>query len=376
MVSNPLKELGKVGQSFWYDNISRELINSGMLKIMVAEDGLTGITSNPSIFYKSISASSDYLEPMKKLSAKESISSKEIFYHLEFEDIKDAADLLKPVYDSTGGKDGYVSIEVDPNFAADTEATVAEARDIFSRIDRPNVMIKVPATKEGIPAIARLTSEGYNVNATLLFSVKRYGEVVEAYLEGLQRRLSNGQEINGIASVASFFISRMDTYIDKLLNEKMQLYNNTEEHDWLKSLMGKTAIANAKSAYQVMVSSFSSERFLKLKSRGARVQRLLWASTSTKNPSYGDCHYVDNLIGPHTINTIPEDTVRCFRKHGSVVRTVDKDLEEVEIVLNSLEDLNIDIEEAAGKLEEDGVKQFIDSFNALLKLVGEKCREL
>ncbi|MBF0565945.1 MAG: transaldolase [Nitrospirae bacterium] len=375
-MSNPLKELGKAGQSFWYDNISRELINSGRLKKMIDEDGLMGITSNPSIFYKSIKEGSDYLEPMKRLSREGNMGSKEIFYHLEIGDIRDAADLLMPVYDSTGGKDGYVSIEVDPNFAYDTEATIAEARDIFSRIGRPNVMIKVPATKEGLPAIARLTSEGYNVNATLLFSVERYGGVIEAYIEGLESRLENGHPISAVASVASFFVSRMDTAIDKLLNGKMGLYNNTEEHDWLKSLMGKAAIANAKSAYQVMVSTFSSDRFLKLKDRGAHVQRLLWASTSTKNPDYGDCHYVDNLIGPQTVNTIPEDTVKCFRNHGAIVRTVDKVLEDVDVVLNSLEDLNINVEQVARELEDDGVKQFINAFNALLNLIEEKSKLL
>ncbi|MBF0592419.1 MAG: transaldolase, partial [Nitrospirae bacterium] len=257
--------------------------------------------------------------------------------------------------------------EVDPNFAYNTEATIQEARGLFKSIGRPNVMIKVPATPEGLPAIRQLTAEGYNVNATLLFSINRYEEVVNAYLDGLSDRLRDKQSIASIASVASFFVSRLDSVVDPMLKDRTDI---TEVDD----LLGKTAVANAKAAYQTMVSLFSSERFLRLKERGGKVQRLLWASTSTKNPAYSPCLYVDNLIGPHTVNTMPDETVKAFRSKGIPKRTIDQDLEETQILLNTLDNLNIDINTITLKLEQDGVKLFTESFNNLLNLIQAKRR--
>ncbi|MBF0537245.1 MAG: transaldolase [Nitrospirae bacterium] len=367
MASNPLTELSKLGQSFWFDNISRGLITSGQLKRMLDEDDLRGITSNPSIFYKSIKDSNDYDEGMQQQFSEPSRTAKEVFYALEQQDITEAADLLMGVYEKTGGRDGFVSIEVDPNFAYNTEATIQEARGLFKSIGRPNVMIKVPATPEGLPAIRQLTAEGYNVNATLLFSINRYEEVVNAYLDGLSDRLRDKQSIASIASVASFFVSRLDSVVDPMLKDRTDI---TEVDD----LLGKTAVANAKAAYQTMVSLFSSERFLRLKERGGKVQRLLWASTSTKNPAYSPCLYVDNLIGPHTVNTMPDETVKAFRSKGIPKRTIDQDLEETQILLNTLDNLNIDINTITLKLEQDGVKLFTESFNNLLNLIQAKRR--
>ncbi|MBF0317485.1 MAG: transaldolase [Nitrospirae bacterium] len=365
MASNPLTELSKLGQSFWFDNISRGLINSGQLKRMIDEDDLRGITSNPSIFYNSIKAGSDYDGLMQEQFSDPSRTAKEVFYALEQKDITEAADLLKGVYDKTEGRDGFVSIEVDPNFAYDTDATIKEARALFKAIGRPNVMIKVPATPEGLPAIRQLTAEGYSVNATLLFSITRYEEVVNAYLDGLSDRLLNKESIASVASVASFFVSRLDTVVDAMLKDRTDI---TEVDDFL----GKTAVANAKTAYQAMVTLFSSERFLKLKERGGKVQRLLWASTSTKNPAYNNCLYVNNLIGPHTVNTMPDETVKAFKSSGIPKRTIDQDLEDTEILLNTLDNLNIDINAITLKLEQDGVRLFIESFNNLLLLIQDK----
>ncbi|MES0338409.1 MAG: transaldolase [Candidatus Magnetobacterium sp. LHC-1] len=365
MASNPLTELSRLGQSFWFDNISRGLINSGQLKRMIDEDDLRGITSNPSIFYKAIKDSGDYDALMQEAFSNRSRTAKEVFYALELRDITEAADLLMGVYEKTDGRDGFVSIEVDPNFAYNTEATVAEARELFKSIGRPNVMIKVPATTEGLPAIRQLTAEGYNVNATLLFSITRYEEVVNAYLEGLSERVQNKQSIASVASVASFFVSRLDTVVDAMLKERTDI---TEVDDF----MGKAAVANAKVAYQTMVTLFSSERFIKLKESGGKIQRLLWASTSTKNPSYNNCLYVNNLIGPHTVNTMPDETVKAFRAGGIAKRTIDQDLEETQILMDALDNFNIDINAVTLKLEQDGVRLFIESFNSLLDLIQAK----
>lgn len=372
MADNPLLKLEKVGQSFWYDNISRELIASGELKKMIDEDGLRGITSNPTIFYKSIKNSSDYDDQLKALFDNKEMSDKDVFFELAFKDILDASDLLMPVYESTKGKDGFVSIEVDPNLAYNTDSTIKEALHIFRKLDRSNIMIKVPATREGITAIKELTTEGVNVNATLLFSVKRYEEVANAYMEGLQKRIDDSKPIDRIASVASFFVSRLDTVVDKILNARVDDSIGYDEKEWFKSLMGKSAIANAKTAYQAMVSIFSSEQFLSIKRGGGNIQRLLWASTSVKNPEYSDVMYVNELIGPNTINTMPPETMQIFKDHGLVSRTIDYDLENTMRTDDALADMSINIDEITGKLEEDGVKQFIDSFNSLIDLVKEK----
>ncbi len=375
MTTNPLVELNKLGQSFWFDYISRDLIKTGELKKMIDEDGLRGITSNPTIFHKAIKDSTDYNEQLDRLFPRDDLTDKDIFYELAIEDITDAADLLLPIYESSNGKDGFVSIEVDPDYAYDTEKTVEEARGLFQRIRRKNIMVKVPATKEGLPAIRQLISEGFNINVTLLFSVKRYEEVVKAYFEGLEKRLDSGESIDSVASVASFFVSRVDTLTDKVLEEKMDEAVNEDEKKWLKSLLGKTAVANSKTAYQAMVTLFSSERFIKIKEKGGKIQRLLWGSTSTKNPSYRDVFYVDELIGPNTVNTMPLNTLKAFRDHGVVKRTVDQDLESAVAVCESLEDAGINLDDVTQRLEDEGVRLFAESFHSLLDLISEKRKQ-
>ncbi|MBF0488623.1 MAG: transaldolase [Nitrospirae bacterium] len=372
MAVNPLVELHKAGQSFWYDNISRGLINSGELQRLITEDGVRGITSNPSIFYKAIKDGSDYAAPLSELFKNPALSAKEILYELEITDIASAADTLLPIYESSKGVDGYVSIEVDPRFAHDSEKTISEGIEIFKLIARPNIMIKVPATKDGLRAITQLTAEGCNVNATLLFSVQRYAEVATAYLDGLNKRIDAGKAIDSVVSVASFFISRIDTAVDKIIDNRVEHALNNAEKEWALSLRGMAAISSAKEAYQTMIALFSSDRFIEIKQNGGNVQRLLWASTSTKNPTYPDCLYVDSLIGPGTINTMPVDTVKAFKDHGKVLRTIDADLKAVDETLSSLMELNINIESIAQQLEDEGVKLFNDAFGALLNLIEDK----
>ncbi|MEO5356838.1 MAG: transaldolase [Nitrospirae bacterium YQR-1] len=370
--TNPLTELKMAGQSFWYDNISREFIGSGQLKKMMDEDGLLGITSNPSIFYKSIRDGKEYDAQMSELFKEPGVSSKEVFYSLETKDIIDAATMLYPIYESSKGVDGYVSIEVDPNYAYDAGATISEALELYKRLNMANIMIKVPATKEGVEAIRELTANGVNVNVTLLFSVKRYEETAMAYIEGLEEALKRGRSIANTASVASFFISRMDTAIDKIFDARINATTNPDEKQWIESLKGKSAVAYAKSAYQSMVALFSTERFLALKQRGGRLQRLLWASTSTKNPAYSDCLYVESLIGPQTINTMPHETVTAFKDHGKIERTIDRGLDEASAVLDDISDLNINLDVVTATLEDDGVRLFVEAFNSLLDLIEGK----
>ncbi|MBF0465785.1 MAG: transaldolase [Nitrospirae bacterium] len=369
---NPLIELKRAGQSFWYDNISREFISSGKLKEMIDNDGLLGITSNPSIFYKSIKNGKEYDKHMAELFKMPGVTPKDVFYGLEIKDIVDAASVLYPVYEASKGLDGYVSIEVDPNYASNTQTTISEALDLFKRINKPNIMIKVPATKEGVEAVRELTAQGVNVNVTLLFSVKRYEDAAIAYIEGLEESVKRGGSIVNTASVASFFISRIDTAIDKIFDARINATTNPDEKQWIESLKGKAAVAYAKSAYQSMVALFSTERFLALKPRGARIQRLLWASTSTKNPAYSDCLYVDSLIGPQTVNTMPHETVIAFKDHGKVQRTVDKELDEASAVLDDMSDLNINLDVVTNALEEDGVRLFVEAFNSILELIEDK----
>ncbi len=376
MSKNPLIELKNLRQSFWFDNISRRLIESGELKEMIDQDGLSGITSNPSIFYKSIKDGSDYDDQLKSLFSKGNLSDKDMFYEIAIKDITDAADLLRPVFESSDGNDGFISIEVDPALAYNTESTISEARELYQRINRKNVMIKVPGTKEGLPAIRRLISEGYNINVTLLFSVKRYEEVVDAYISGLEDRINAGKDIKTIRSVASFFVSRIDTATDKILERRLEDALNDDQTILIKSLMGKTAVVNAKTAFQAMVAYFSSDRFLKIKEKGGKIQRLLWASTSTKNPSYSDVMYVNELIGPSTINTMPLDTLKAFKDHGKVRRTIDQDLEEALSVNDSLADININLAEITQKLEDDGVRLFKEAFDSLIALISEKRKAL
>jgi transaldolase len=371
MSTNKLTELSRFGQSFWYDNISRDFIDSGRLKSMIEVDGLKGITSNPSIFYKSIKEGSAYNELLKSLSSS-SISDKDIFYELAIKDIKDAAKILMSVYQATNAKDGYVSIEVDPRFADNYQETIKEARMLYNKIGMDNVMIKVPATIEGLKAVKTLISEGININVTLLFSTDMYAKTITAFIEGLEERLNSGKSIEKIASVASFFISRIDTAFDKILTEKSLNTLNADEKQWYLDTMGKIAIANAKMAYQTMVSVFSSDRFLKLKEKGAMVQRLLWASTSTKNPAFSDVLYVETLIGPNTVNTMPQETLDAYRDHGEVKRTIDINLEDANNIIDSLCDGGVDYNNITEQLLEDGLRLFVDAFNSLLILISVK----
>jgi transaldolase len=362
MSPNPLVELNKAGQSVWLDYISREILKSGKLKRMIDEDALTGVTSNPSIFDKAISGSREYDLDMEALRSRGVTDPKEIFLSIAMKDISAAADLLRPVYDRTGGTDGFVSIEVSPDLAYDTNATIEEARRLFGTINRPNILVKVPATKEGLPAIEQLISEGVNVNVTLLFAVERYLEVMDAYMRGLERRAAGGGALSGIFSVASFFVSRVDTLVDKLLSEKPDG----------KALMGKAAVANAKLAYEKYREAFASPRFQAQGSRGANVQKILWGSTSTKNPAYRDVIYVEEIIGPGSINTLPENTLDAFRDHGKVGHTVGEGVDEARELMARLAALGIDMKAVTDQLEKEGVKAFADSFFALLRHIGEK----
>jgi len=372
MNKNPLIGLKELGQSVWLDNLSRKLIKSGELKRLIDEEGLTGITSNPTIFQKAITGSADYDTSLRKMLDQGIRDEKELFLGLTMEDVSNAADLLLPVYQSTKGLDGFVSIEVSPNLAYDTEATLAEARRLFSTIAKKNILVKVPATREGLPAIEQLTSEGVNVNITLLFSVKRYEEVTEAYLRGLERRLSQGQSIHETTSVASFFVSRVDTLTDKLLDARISSAASKTQKDKISALLGKAAVANAKIAYQRYKEIFAGKRFRAVKEKGGRIQRLLWGSSGTKNPKYSDIKYVQELIGPDSINTMPETTMMAFKDHGQAKITINDALEEAERLFPELKSIGIDIDEVTEQLEREGVQLFSESFFSLLKEIAKK----
>ncbi len=377
MNNNPLTELQKFGQSFWYDNISRGILKSGELKRMIEEEGVRGVTSNPTIFYKSIKSGSDYDKQLKELFIRNpGMTDKEVFFALAITDIKDACNLLMPVYEESGGADGFVSIEVDPHLAYDTEGTVKEALELFEDIKMPNLMVKVPATKEGLPAIEELIYLGKNINVTLLFSVKRYEEVAEAYLKGLERRADEGKPLNNVNSVASFFVSRVDTLADKYLEEKLNNAKDGPSKEKIRALMGKAAVANAQLAYESFKMAFSSDWFLYLKRKDAKIQRLLWGSTSTKNPRYSDILYVRELIGPGTVNTMPDDTLKAFKDHGRVERTIDRDIDGAKSIINEIESLGISMSSITKELEDEGVRLFAESFDSLIALIKQKREEL
>ena len=368
-MTNSIQELQKLGQSVWFDNVSRGLIKSGDLQKLI-DSGVTGLTSNPSIFEKAISSGADYDEAMVAL-ARSGKSTAEIFEALAIEDIRDVADLLRPVYDATSGRDGYASLEVNPHLAADTEGTVAEARRLFAELDRPNVMIKVPATPEGIPAVRQLISEGINVNITLIFALDMYAKVRYAYLDGLDKLASNGGDVSKVGSVASFFVSRVDSVIDGQLDEKISGGDAA-----LKNLLGKAAIANAKLAYREFNETFGQSRFAALKAKGANVQRPLWASTSVKNQSYSDVLYVESLIGEHTVNTLPEVTLNAFLGHGKPQVSLTSGVDEAAKALQCLQRAEVNMEQVTSKLLADGVKAFADSFDALLGNLDTKRLQL
>jgi transaldolase/glucose-6-phosphate isomerase len=383
---NPLIEIEKLGQSVWYDNIRRALIDSGDLaqKIgglpagvtstlgqKVGGDDLRGVTSNPTIFEKAITGSTDYDEAMRRLVA-EGKSVNEIYEALVIEDIQRAADLFKPVYARTGKLDGYVSLEVSPLLARDTEGTIAEAKRLWATLDRPNVMIKIPATPEGIPAIRECIAAGININVTMIFAIENYEEVAEAYISGLEQRAAAGHPIDHVASVASVFVSRIDTAVDSQLEFRIRRSEDENEKAKLSNLLGKTAIANAKMQYKRFKEIFSSERFAKLKAHGARVQRPLWASTGTKNPNYSDVLYVESLIGPDTVNTLPPATFTAFRDHGKVRLTIEENMDEAKKTLANLAEVGIDLKQVCQKLQDDGVKAFADSFESLMQSITSK----
>ncbi len=374
MAKNPLFELQEYGTSVWYDNIRRSLITSGELKRMIEEDAVVGMTSNPTIFEKAIGGSSDYDESLKRL-VEAGTSGDELFLSLMIEDIQVAADVLRSVYERTDRKDGFVSIEVPPDLAYDTEGSVQMAHRLFERVGRPNVFVKIPATAEGIPAIERCIGDGININITLIFSRKVYEEVARAYINGLQRRLREGKSLD-VASVASFFVSRVDTAVDKLLEDRISKTQDQAERARLQGLLGKAAIANAKLAYRTFQEIFSGGEFQLLRENGARVQRCLWASTGTKNPQYSDVLYVEELIGPETVNTMPQQTLMAFKEHGEVRPSLLENVEGAEEVMRQLAAIGIDIDRVTYDLQVDGVKLFADSIAKLKEEIEKKIEKL
>ncbi len=369
---NPLKALQDHGQAVWLDFLARGFIAKGGLKKLADEDGLRGVTSNPSIFEHAIAKSDEYDDAVARLLHAHDRSAGEIFEALAVEDIKAATDVLRPTFDATHGADGYVSIEVSPYLAMDTQATIAEAKRLWHEVDRKNLMIKVPATQESLPAIRDLTAEGINVNITLLFAQQVYEQVVEAYLSGLETHAAKGGDISHIASVASFFVSRIDTAVDKLLDESIARANDPDEKARLAALKGKVAIANAKCAYQRYLRLFAGERWKALAAHGAKPQRLLWASTGTKNKAYSDVLYVEELIGPNTINTMPMATIDAFRDHGKLRDSLQENVGEAHRVLGELDRAGISLDRVTDKLVEEGVRQFADAADKLLAAVAKK----
>jgi len=370
---NPIQELKQAGQSLWLDNIRRQLITSGELA-RLRDEGLTGVTSNPTIFEKAVSGSTDYDEAMVRL-VKEKAKPADMLWELMVEDIQAAADVFRPVYDKTRGKDGFVSIEVSPALANNTRGTIKMAEDLRDRCRRPNVMVKIPATREGLPAIEDQISKGHNINITLIFAVQRYDEVVEAYLSGLEKLQKKGGDLSKVASVASFFVSRVDSKVDKLLAQKVQQATGADQHD-LERLYGKAAIANSKLAYEHFQQLFSGARWERLRKAGARTQRPLWASTSTKDPRYPDTYYVEELIGPDTVDTIPPATLAAFREHGEVRRSLDENLDLAKRQLKQLAEIGIDLDQVTNELEVEGVESFTKSFESLLEALTKTSKDI
>lgn len=364
------------GQSIWYDNIQRGLLRSGALARLIADQGLLGLTSNPSIFEKAILDSRDYDEALAAARRQQPRATpQELFYTLAIDDIRAAADLFAPVYRDSDGRDGFVSLEVAPDLAYDADTTIAEAETLFRRVDRPNVMIKVPATEPGLHAVEALIDRGINVNITLLFSIARYEAVVDAYLLGLEARLRRGRPLTGIASVASFFISRIDTLIDKQL-QSLAAQGDTDTAQRARALLGTVAVSCAKLAYQRYLALFNSPRFQPLAAAGARSQRLLWASTSTKNPAYSDLLYVEPLIGADTVNTLPPATFDAFNDHGMLAATLETDIDTALHRLAELEALGVDLGATTRQLEKDGVAAFAQSYRHLLDAIADKTTRL
>jgi transaldolase len=368
MKSNPLKQLDTLGQSLWLDYIRRDLIASGELRRLIVEDGLRGMTSNPSLFEKAIVESHDYDADIRAM-VREGKGAKAIYEALSQHDVQSAADEFRPVYERTDGQDGYVSLEVNPHLAHDTHGTMQEARRLWAALNRPNVFIKVPATAEGLPAIQQLISEGTNVNVTLLFGLPRYRQVAEAYLGGIEARLAQGKAVKQVASVASFFVSRIDTLVDPLLEKVIAQGGN--KADLARQVLGQVAVASAKMAYQIYKEIFTNGRFKKLTEKGARVQRVLWASTGTKNPDYSDVKYIEALIGPDTVNTIPVETLNAFREHGVPKTRLEHDVEKAAGILERLSELGFSIDTITQQLEDEGVEKFNQPFDKLMETLAK-----
>jgi transaldolase / glucose-6-phosphate isomerase len=367
--TNPLRALLGYGQSMWLDYIRRDLITSGSLKTMIEEDGLRGMTSNPAIFEKAIAESSLYDDILKSLASRNDLDTKARYEQIAIRDIQDAADLLRPVYESSKFRDGYVSLEVSPLLALKTQETIEEARRLWKAVNRENVMIKIPGTAEGLPAIRQAIGEGINVNVTLLFAQEVYEKVAEAHIAGLEDLAKRGGDLKKIGGVASFFISRIDSLVDSMINDKLKTATDAQQQGLLKSLLGKVAIANGKTTYLRYQRIFSGPRWQALAAQGAQTQRVLWASTSTKNPAYRDVMYVEELIGPDTVNTMPPATIDAFRDHGRLRNSLTEDVAGAQNVMDNLARTGISIKEVTTKLTDDGVKLFADAFHKLLAAV-------
>jgi transaldolase len=366
---NAINQLHKLGQSIWYDNIQRRLLENGEMAQLIAQGDIRGVTSNPSIFHNAISRSNDYDAALKSM-AWSSLSTEEMFYQLALKDIRAAADLFLPLYKQSNGADGYVSMEVSPYLARDTAGTISEAKRLWDLVNRPNLMVKIPATAQGIEAINKSIAAGININVTLIFSLDRYKQVMEAYLSGLEERVAQRLPINTIASVASFFVSRVDSKVDGQLQALIK--NEGPVSDQATQLLGKAAIANARLAYVLFRQTFGTDRFNQLQKHGARFQRPLWASTSTKNPAYRDVMYVEDLIGPDTVNTVPPQTLDAFRDHGHAEITLQDQSSDSTQLLEKVESLGISMQQVTQQLEEEGVKAFSDAFDALLKTISDR----
>ena len=371
---NPLKELLDYGQSLWLDYIRRDLITGGQLKKLIDEDGLRGMTSNPAIFEKAIADSSLY-DDLLTSPASLALDTTARYEQVAIRDIQGAADVLRPVYQSSNFRDGYVSLEVSPYLARKTDETIAEARRLWKTVDRPNVMIKVPGTAEGLPAIQTLIGEGININITLLFAQDVYEQVAEAYIAGLEELAKRGGNLKKMASVASFFISRIDSLVDSKLNDQLKATTDATQQALIKSLLGKVAIANAKLTYQSYQRIFSGPRWKALADKGAQTQRVLWASTSTKNPNYRDVIYVEELIGPDTVNTMPPATVDAFRDHGLLRNSLTEDVAEAAKVMSDLAKAGVSMKQVTDKLTDDAVKLFADAFDKLLAAVAKNTQQ-
>lgn len=374
MHKNTLQQLNAEGQSIWLDFIDRTMLRNGDLQRRIRDDALTGMTSNPTIFEKALAEGAEYDDQIRSVAGAGEFTAMELFELIATTDVRDACDAFRPTYDRTKGADGYVSIEVSPSAANDARATISEASRLWATVDRPNVMVKVPGTVEGAKAVRQLTANGVNVNITLLFAIGAYKSVIDAYVTGLEDRIGSGKDISTIHSVASFFVSRVDTEVDKRLDAKIK--SGSGDQRALESLHGKAAIANAKLAYRLFQNEIAAPRWKALVARGANVQRPLWASTSTKNPSYRDVMYVEELIGPDTVNTMPPQTIEAFRDHGIVKRTVDAGIDQAQQTIDTLEQNGISIDDVTAKLLTDGLASFQKSFDTLLVGLEKKTKAL